>query len=96
MKVPITGAVTAITTIMIAPADETDLIDQPRSFSQKGINRPRLFRAVITMLSIRNRAPTIIQPRVVWSGGLIFCGWSLKRVELSTGKWNFSVLYFVT
>ncbi len=60
---PSTGAVAAIVTIINALAVATNLYDHPMSSFQNGIIRPRLFRAVITMLSIRKRAPTITQPR---------------------------------
>ena len=62
MMEPSTGAVTAIVTIISALAVATNLYDQPMSSLQKGIISPKLFRAVITMLSIRKRAATITQP----------------------------------
>ena len=60
---PSTGADIAMVTIIRALAVATNLYDQSISSFQNGIIRPRLLRAVITILSIKNRAITIIQPR---------------------------------
>ena len=59
---PTTGAITAIIISIAALAVETNLYDQPISSFQKGIISPMLFRAVMMILSIRNRAATISQP----------------------------------
>ena len=62
MTEPTIGAMIAIVIIMAALAVDTNLYDQPMSSFQNGIISPMLFRAVMMMLSIRNRAATISQP----------------------------------
>ena len=80
---PSTGADLAMVIIIRALAVATNLYDQSISSFQNGIIKPRLLRAVITILSIKNRAITIIQPRPVFGA------------ERSISVFVFKLIFFV-